>query len=196
MLAKIKGHILEVPVTLAVFLGLRREEVVSLRWQAVDFEKKTVVINHTTVLTRREVTNVDNTKNETSNRTLPLTDQLISFLKEVRRRQLKNQMRLGKDYKKSDYICVRENGERLRPDFISEKWTKFLEENNLRKIRFHDLRHTCASLQINNGCSLKDVQDWLGHADITTTANIYRHISMDRKTKMSEGLSEIVKIGG
>lgn len=194
LLTKIKGHILEVPVTLAVFLGLRREEIAGLRWQAIDFDKKTISINHTTVLTKAKITNVDNTKNASSNRTLPLSDQLIRYLKDIRKKQLENQLKYGKDYIKSDYVCVWENGERIKPNYISKKWTEFVAQNNLRKIRFHDLRHTCATLLISGGCNIKDVQDWLGHSSLATTADIYGHLSMDREQEMAKQLSQRCKL--
>lgn len=76
----------------------------------------------------------------------------------------------------TDYICVDDLGVLLKPDFLSRHLQIILKKNNLKHIRYHDLRHSCASLLIANGVSLKEIQDWLGHSDYGTTVNIkYPH---------------------
>ena len=76
------------------------------------------------------------------------------------------------------------------PDYISRKFGQILEKYELPKIRFHDLRHSCASLLVAKGFQLKDIQEWLGHADIQTTANIYAHLDVERKNKIADSLSK------
>lgn len=80
-----------------------------------------------------------------------------------------------------DYIYVDEMGERIKPGYVTQTYQKVLKRNNLKVIRFHDLRHSCATLLYNNGVDLKDIQHWLGHSTITTTANIYTHFDYSRK---------------
>lgn len=75
------------------------------------------------------------------------------------------------------YLCVDEIGNILRPNYVSEQFPKLLEKNGLRPIRFHDLRHSCASLLLANGVPMKQIQEWLGHSDFSTTANIYAHLT-------------------
>ena len=82
-----------------------------------------------------------------------------------------------------DYIFVNGIGKIYNPNNVTEAFGKLLKENGLRKIRFHDLRHSCASLLLANGVSLKEIQEWLGHSDIATTADIYSHL--DFKSKIS-----------
>ena len=79
------------------------------------------------------------------------------------------------------YLCVDEIGNIIRPNYVSEQFPKLLEKNGLRPIRFHDLRHSCASLMVMNGVSMKQVQEWLGHSTFSTTADIYAHL--DYKSK-------------
>ena len=76
-----------------------------------------------------------------------------------------------------------ELGERMRANYLTSAFPKFLESHGLRRMRFHDLRHSCASLLLANGVPLKQIQEWLGHSDIGTTANIYSHL--DYKSKIT-----------
>ncbi len=89
----------------------------------------------------------------------------------------------GKSYNREylGYLCVGEIGNIIRPNYVSEQFPKLLEKNGLRSIRFHDLRHSCASLMVMNGVSMKQVQEWLGHSTFSTTADIYAHL--DYKSK-------------
>ena len=89
----------------------------------------------------------------------------------------------GKSYNRDylGYLCVDEIGNIIRPNYVSEQFPKLLEKNGLRSIRFHDLRHSCASLMVMNGVSMKQVQEWMGHSTFSTTADIYAHL--DYKSK-------------
>ena len=82
-----------------------------------------------------------------------------------------------------DFVFVDELGERMRANYLTSAFPKFLEDHGLRRMRFHDLRHSCASLLLANGVPLKHIQEWLGHSDFTTTANIYAHL--DYKSKIT-----------
>lgn len=85
-----------------------------------------------------------------------------------------------------DYICVNEIGERLKPNALTDGFKRILEQNNLRIIRLHDRRHTCASLLLANGVPMKQIQEWLGHRDFSTTANIYAHLDYHAKLSSAE----------
>lgn len=87
-----------------------------------------------------------------------------------------------------------ENGKPYSPEFVSHKFRKILDLYNLKKIRLHDLRHSCASLLIANDFQLKDIQEWLGHADIQTTANIYAHLDVRRKENIATAMSNSFKV--
>lgn len=79
-----------------------------------------------------------------------------------------------------------------QPEYVSRRFDKLLRENGLPKIRFHDLRHSAASLLLELGFSLKDIQEWLGHSDIATTANIYSHLQYKSKVEMVEEAGSIL----
>ena len=87
-----------------------------------------------------------------------------------------------------DYIDVDPMGKRIRPDFLSQHFPDFLVAHQMKRIRFHDLRHSCASLLYANGVSLKEIQEWLGHSDISTTSNIYTHLDFSSKVSSANAI--------
>ena len=89
----------------------------------------------------------------------------------------------------NDYICVNELGNIINPDYVTSCFGKIIKRNSLKKIRFHDLRHSCASLLLALGYSMKDIQEWLGHSNYQTTANLYSHVDPRNKKNMIMGLS-------
>ena len=96
----------------------------------------------------------------------------------MQKEQELNRKVCGKDYCTDylDYIYVNPMGRRIRPNFLSQHFPEFLTAHDMKRIRFHDLRHSCASQLYANGVSLKEIQEWLGHSDISTTSNIYTHL--------------------
>ncbi len=91
-----------------------------------------------------------------------------------------------------DYVFVNEIGDIITPDYVSRHFNDILEKNGMRHIRFHDLRHTCASLMIIQNVSMKEIQIWLGHSDFATTANIYAHIDSSAKVSAGRLMSELI----
>ena len=194
---KSKGDPLELIIFLAAFYGLRRSEVAGLKWDAIDFENNTITIKHTIVQVstkgERKILGKDRTKNKSSYRTLPLVPEVAKLLKKFKQVQDNNKNLCGKNYnlKYKDYICVDSVGNIINPDFITKHFKKLLEKKNLRIIRFHDLRHSCASLLLSRGISLKEIQEWLGHSNFNTTANIYAHLDTKIKQNSANVLSSI-----
>jgi len=180
---------IELAVILGAFYGLRRSEVVGLKWSAIDFKNKTITIRHivtaATIEGKVMVIEKDRTKTKSSYRTLPLVPKFESLLMRLREEQKENRAACKKSYstKYLEYVYLDEIGERVKPNYITQHFQIVLTNNNLRKIRFHDLRHSCASLLFANGVSMKKIQEWLGHSDYSTTANIYTHL--DYSTKVS-----------
>ena len=175
----VRGDPIELGVILAAFYGLRRSEVVGLKWDAIDFKKKTITIRHTvtqvTLNGKSTIIEKDRTKTKSSYRTLPLVPPFEELLHRLKLQQEQNRKLCGKSYntEAEGYIYVNEIGELVKPGYITQHFPLILEKYGLRKIRFHDLRHSCASLLYANGVSLKEIQEWLGHSDISTTSNIF-----------------------
>ena len=187
LLEKAKGTSVELGIVLAAFYGLRRSEAVGLKWNAIDFNAKTISIRHTVTQVlvdgKREIVQKDRTKTKSSFRTLPLVPPVEQLLKNLKMKQEANRNLCGKSYCKDylAYVYVNELGQLVTPDALSRKFQAFLERHGFRHIRFHDLRHSCASMLYANGVALKDIQEWLGHSDISTTSNIYTHLDYSSK---------------
>ena len=125
----------------------------------------------------------DRAKTKSSLRTLPLVPHIRARLLMLKGQQDTYRRLCGKSYNREylGYLCVDEIGNIIRPNYVSEQFPRLLEKNRLRPIRFHDLRHSCASLLLANGVPMKQVQEWLGHSTFSTTADIYAHL--DYKSK-------------
>ena len=96
----------------------------------------------------------------------------------------------GKEYCRNDYIFKWADGRPFSTDYVSKRFNSLLKKHELPHIRFHDLRHSCASFLIAMGYSLKDVQEWLGHSDIKMTANVYAHLDISRKIGIASQLEQ------
>ena len=185
----LRGTKLELPVLVAAFYGFRRGEVLGLKWDAIDFERGTIsVIRTVTTITldgKQAEIEQQSAKTKSSLRTLPLIGSFREYFLQVKEAQELNKQVCGNCYNHEydGFVFVDELGERMRANYLTSAFPKFLESHGLRRMRFHDLRHSCASLLLANGVPLKHIQEWLGHSDFTTTANIYAHL--DYKSKIT-----------
>ena len=191
LLEVIKGHSLEVPFTLAAYYGFRRSEVLGLRWDSIDFEHKLISINHKVLVVEKEVILTDQLKTRSSCRTLPLIPVVEKLLLQHREQIEKNKKFFGNTYdnKYLDYVCVEENGKIVYPDHMTKSFRKLLIKHDLRHIRLHDLRHSCASNMLANGVPLKEIQEWLGHSNFATTADVYSHLDYSFKVLAANVIS-------
>lgn len=189
MFEALRGTKLELPVLVAAFYGFRRGEVLGLKWDAIDFERGTISVIRTvtTITVDGKQTEIEqqSAKTKSSLRTLPLIGSFREYFLQVKEAQELNKQVCGNcyNYEYDGFVFVDELGERMRVDYLTNAFPKFLESLGLRRMRFHDLRHSCASLLLANGVPLKHIQEWLGHSDFTTTANIYAHL--DYKSKIT-----------
>ena len=192
---KSKNDPLHLVILLTAFYGLRRSEVLGLKWSAIDFESKTITIRHTVVEVKingkKQILAKDRTKNNSSHRTLPLTKEVMKALEREKAIQESNRKKLKKNYitKYEEYICVHPNGKLIKPDYVTRHFALLLKNSGLRHIRFHDLRHSCASLLLSKNIPMKAIQEWLGHSSFSTTANIYAHLDMNAKRLSAEAIS-------
>ena len=134
------------------------------------------------------------TKNLSSFRTLPLIPEVEQALLAAKEQQKAQKKLCGRSYCKDyqEYICVDEMGQIVSPDYVTRVFPAVLMANNRKKIRFHDLRHSCASLLLKNNVSMKEVQIWLGHSNFSTTANIYAHLDTESKRNAANTISSVM----
>ena len=177
----VRGNKIEVPVMLAAFYGLRRSEVVGLKWDAVDFEQNTLEIRHTVATVRLDgkkvIVESDTTKTKASKRTLPLVPVFRERLLALQEEQKENRKLCGRSYNKKydGYICVDPMGNLLLPNALSDSFQLVLRDYNLRRIRFHDLRHTFATRALERGMDYKTLSAILGHYSVAFTMDTYVH---------------------
>ena len=131
----------------------------------------------------------DKTKNASSCRSFPLVPEAKEIFLAAKAEEEENRRLFGKEYHENDYVFKWPDGHPYAPDYISRNFSQLLKRHKLPHIRFHELRHSCASLLLNSGFTLKDVQEWMGHADIKMTADIYGHLDTARKQTMAAKLS-------
>lgn len=191
-----RGDPLELVVTLTAYFGLRREEVLGLRWSAIDFKKNDITIQHTVVQYsldgQRMIHTQDRTKTKSSYRTLPLTQNIRATLFALYERRKQDKKQMPSLYEKSgEYICLDAGGNLFRPDYVTQHFQIVLKKNGLRRIRFHDLRHSCASYLYANKVPMKNIQEWLGHSEIGTTMNLYTHTDYQEKLNTANVLNNL-----
>ena len=185
-------------VAVAVIFGLRRSEILGLRWNRLDLDNGIMRID-TTVLRCVEdgkvITEIcDSTKTETSCREFHLTPAQIALFEELKEKQEDYRCFFGKDYSKeyTDFVFLDEKGVLLQPDYVTHHFKKVIRKNGLREIRFHDLRHSCATFLLYSDCNIKDIQEWLGHAQYQFTADTYVHADKRMKLKIAEKLDCLI----
>lgn len=184
-LQKIRGSSIEAAVVLAANFGLRRQEVMGLKWSALDLDKGSLTVRHTVTRVNGENVAADRTKSKSSLRTLPIPKKVVVFLKWLKNHQESMKEEFGDSYIDNDYIVKWEDGNQMSPDYVTKKWRLFLKANKLPLITFHDIRHSFASLLVKLGFTLKEIQEWLGHADIKSTA-IYTHLIYEDKERVAD----------
>ena len=193
-----KGDPLELPIILAAYYGLRRSEVLGLKWDAIDFKESKITIRYTVTEVSKGagkgnvIVENERTKSKSSRRVLPLVPEIKDLLLKKKQEQAENRRLCGSSYndKYIDFINVNVLGVRIKPNYITQHFGIILERHGLKKIRFHDLRHSCASLLYANGVSL---QQWLGHSDISTTANIYTHLDYSSKINTANAILSVLE---
>ena len=194
-----KGDVLESVIFLTLWYGLRREEILGLRWSNVNFEKHEFRICETVVRGKVDGkwTRVERqtTKTDSSNRVLPMSETVETYLRQLIKRQQENRVLCGNCYTESDFVCVNRMGEPINPDYVTHHYGDLLKKSGLKKITFHELRHSCATYMIEAGYTPFYVKELLGHSSSAFTESVYIHAGMGHKQEMIETItSEIVPI--
>ncbi len=175
LLTLVKGDRLELIVYLGAYYGLRRGEIMGLKWENIDFKERLIYIRQTRTTTRSKVV-VKGTKNDGSIRTLAMVDAIYELLQKELDEQQQNKAKCGDAYNDTGYVIVWEDGRPVRPNYVSQMFTELITDVGLPKLTLHGLRHSFASLANAVGVSLYDTSKLLGHSTTATTSNIYTHM--------------------
>lgn len=196
LLAAMEGKPIHDMVQVTLIYGLRRSELMGLKWDAVDLERGTLAIRHTAVV-NKEVQEKDKTKNSSSNRIYPILPVVREILLHEKEKQETYRKIFRGAYQESGYVFTHEDGSAYYPSYPSHELQKTFENHpELQRVRYHDLRHPCASLLFDRGWSMKDVSEWLGHSGVAITMDTYTHIYAHRKAMLSKELEDLFqKVG-
>ena len=195
---KLKGDKYELMYKMTAFYGLRRSEICGMKWSSIDFDNNKLTLNSSIVQaslnSKTVIVKKDVMKNAASKRTMPLIPEIKEALLKLKADQDKNKAYFNNYYNKEylDYVWVDEIGMIVNPNTLTNHFQKFLEQHDLPKIRFHELRHSCASLLLACGVSMKEIQEWLGHSAISTTADIYSHLNFSSKLNVANTLTNVL----
>ena len=179
-------------ILLTIFTGLRRGEVLGLEWQDIDFKNSSVTVRQASQYVSSIGIYTKDPKTKTSNRIISIPESITKLLKEYQRKQLKNRLLLGDKWIETNRLFVQSNGSPMHPDTITKWFRQFLEDRNLPHITFHGLRHTHATFLISKGLDVRSVSNRLGHAQTSTTLNIYAHAFAKMDREASEKLDNLL----
>lgn len=186
LLEKSKDTSIELPIILAIGLGLRISEILGLTWDNIDFNESTITIDKITVRNKGEVI-LKEPKTESSIRTITTPKEIILILKQLKKDRLAARLKGEKVHR--DLIFYDKDLNPIGQDVISKRFRLFLKNNNLKHIRFHDLRHSHVTMLIDEKVPLKVISERVGHSNVNTTLNIYSHALKEMDQEASEKIS-------
>ncbi len=190
-LSAISGHRLEVVFILALYYGLRREEILGIKWKAIRDNK--LHIEHTVTITDRLISK-DRTKTAESCRQYPILPVISEKLDIIRENQKKNRSMMGDQYEESDYVFTWEDGRLYSPDYVTKSFKKLVRRDDRldNALTLHSLRASCVSILVHSGMDIKDVQMWVGHKDIQTTLNVYAMTNARQQLKVANAMADVM----
>jgi len=176
LLEATRGNKLEAVYVLAVHTGMRQGELLALKWQDVDLENATLSVRRTLTRSGGRLL-LGEPKTKKSRRIIALTEASVRALREHLDRQMEDMQRLGDLYRDQGLVFTSEVGTPINPSNLRKRsFAPLLKKSGLPRIRFHDLRHTCATLLLSRNVHPKYVQELLGHANIAITLDTYSHV--------------------
>lgn len=186
-----KEHVLYPVIMLGLMCGMRRGEILGLTWDNIDLISGKIFIHSNMVQAGEEII-IKDTKTATGSRSVDISRKLIEFLKTIKKQQLENKLLFGEKYQDNNFVCKRMDGTTFRPDYIPGAFKKLLVKAGLPEIRFHDLRHTHASMLLLAGENPKVVQERLGHSSIMITLDTYSHLIPSMQKSAADRMEGLV----
>lgn len=187
-----EGSSFYIPCQIAFHTGMRAGEVCGLTWDCVDLKEKVIKVEKTLIGKGKGVWELEFPKTKSSYRTIAVGDTLVNILKKHKKSQIENRLRYGKYYKNSNFVCTKENGELVTTDSLKYLSRAVNYELGIN-FNFHSFRHTHATMLLEAGANIKDIQERLGHSRIATTIDTYSHVTKKMKLDTVNILESIIK---
>lgn len=187
-----EGSSFYIPCQIAFHTGMRAGEVCALTWDCVDLKEKTITVEYTLIGKGKGIWELGTPKTKSSYRTIEIGDTLVNILKKHRKNQLENKLRYGKYYKDSNFVCTKENGELVTPNSL-KYLSKVVNYELGIDFNFHSFRHTHATMLLEAGANIKDIQERLGHSRLSTTMDTYSHVTRKMKLDTVNIFESIIK---
>jgi len=181
-----------IPVLLAITLGLRRGEILGLKWSDIDWQLKSISIQRTATFYKDEFV-LSDVKTQNSNRTLLLADSVISELNIHKDKQRIFAENFGAGFNSENLVICRADGKPMTSSALNKHYKAALEQAGLPNIRFHDLRHTNATLMLKQNIPAKIVSSMLGHSTIAITLDTYSHVLTDMQKPAVDVIEKMLK---
>lgn len=182
----IKDSSMEIPYLLAIFTGMRRGEVLGLKWDDVDFENKKIRIKRSLCFVSGKGLIFKEPKTKKSKRQISISQHVVNVLKKHKQKQEFQKEKLGVQYQDNNLIVCTDDGKPLDPRNLLRQFYRLIEEANVPRISFHDLRHTHATILMQQGENPKVVSERLGHSRVGITLDLYSHVSDDLQEQAAE----------
>jgi len=193
LIAKAKNTDIYIPIMIAIYTGARRGEILGLNWNNVDLEKGIIKIVDNLCATKNGLI-IKQPKTNSGIRTIAISKSLVKILKNHKINQMKNKIRLGESYKENNMVCCYEDGHLFNPKRFSAKFNELLQANNLPMVRFHDLRHSHASLLVKMGVQPKEISSRLGHSNIGITMDLYSHLYEEADKEVANMFEKLINV--
>ncbi len=184
---------MEAILTLAVTTGMRRGELLGLHWQDIDFERGSLQVRRTMNRISGHGLRETEPKTAQSRRNIVLPQFVVEVLKEHRARQREECLQAGDAWKDHDLVFSTRRGGFLDPTYLLERFQKLLDEASLPHMRFHELRHSAATMLLSMGINAKVVQELLGHSTISMTLGTYSHVLPGMQRDAMDGLDDFFR---
>ena len=176
LLESVRSHRLEMLLTLALTTGMRRGEMLALRWTDVDLERQTIRVHRTVDYIPKHGYVETEPKTAAGRRTILLPSFVIDMLKQHRVQQLEARLKVGSAWDDRDLVFTGLKGGYFNPRYLEKLFSKVIAEAGLPHISLHNLRHSAATLLLSMGVPLKVIQEILGHSNFAITADIYTDV--------------------